>query len=82
MNVPVMLPRPESLSCATWNTVFHIADSPNAKILHKRYAALLEGDVAEGSGSVALPLALNVFDRPRQCVLPVAAGGSEALTRF
>ena len=32
MNVPVMPPRPESLSCATWNTVFHIADSPNAKI--------------------------------------------------
>ena len=53
-----------------------------ARRVHKRYAALLEGDVAEGSGSVALPLALNVFDRPRQCVLPVAAGGSEALTRF
>jgi len=53
-----------------------------ARRVHKRYAALLEGDVAEGSGSVTLPLALNVFDRPRQCVLPVAAGGSEALTRF
>ncbi len=50
--------------------------------VEKRYRALLDGFVKEDAGRVALPLALNVFDRPRQCVLPEAAGGSPSATDY
>lgn len=50
--------------------------------VEKRYRALLDGWVQDNAGRVELPLALNVFDRPRQCVLPVAAGGAPSATDY
>ena len=50
--------------------------------VHKRYRALLDGTVTDDRGQITLPLGLNVFDRPRQCVLPEAAGGSPSVTDF
>ena len=49
----------------------------------KRYEARLEGELSPDfgrAGTVNLPLALNLLDRPRQCVLPESEGGREALT--
>lgn len=48
--------------------------------VEKRYRALLDGAVEKNAGRIELPLGLNVFDRPRQCVLPVEAGGSPSRT--
>ncbi len=50
--------------------------------VHKRYRALLDGTVTDDRGQITLPLGLNVFDRPRQCVLPEAAGGSPSVTDY
>ena len=50
--------------------------------VEKRYRALLDGLVAQDEGRIELPLGLNVFDRPRQCVLPEAAGGSASVTNY
>lgn len=46
----------------------------------KRYTARLEGVPSKRLGRIELPLALNRLDRPRQCVLPVSAGGKPAVT--
>ncbi len=46
----------------------------------KRYTARLCREITPGSTRIALPLALNLLDRPRQCVLPVAEGGKESVT--
>lgn len=48
----------------------------------KRYAARLEGKLSSPRGRIELPLALNLTDRPRQCVLPVGRGGREAATEY
>ncbi len=45
----------------------------------KRYVALLEGEVAQMSGEISLPIAPDYENRPRQ---RVAADGAEAVTRF
>ena len=50
--------------------------------VHKRYRALLDGTVTDDRGQITLSLGLNVFDRPRQCVLPEAAGGSPSVTDY
>lgn len=51
----------------------------------KTYIARLEGVLAgenRQQGSIALPIALHWFDRPRQCVLPVSQGGRAAHTDY
>lgn len=56
-----------------------------ARSAKKRYSARLEGPFPAGlpaSGTVALPLILNSFERPRQCVLPTAQGARPSLTRY
>lgn len=50
--------------------------------VRKRYRALLEGVPGQSRGTVALPLAADAMDLPRHMVLPPAAGGKEAATRF
>lgn len=49
------------------------------RTVRKRYAALLEGEVERDSGTVALPLAPDPADRPRQKVDPK---GRTAVTEF
>ena len=46
-----------------------------------RLEGLLEGEERQ-QGSIALPIALHWFERPKQCVLPVSEGGREALTDY
>ncbi len=46
----------------------------------KRYVARLEREIEGGVRRIELPLALNLLDRPRQCVLPVAQGGKPCAT--
>ena len=51
----------------------------------KRYIARLEGELPSTfarRGTIALPIALNWFDRPKQAILPVAEGAREALTTY
>ena len=48
----------------------------------KRYRARLEGTPKERTGSIALPLAPDPEDRPRQVVIPKASGGKAALTCY
>ncbi len=50
--------------------------------IQKHYVALLDGDVALTSGVIRLPLGINRLDRPRQCVVPLGAGGKVAETQF
>lgn len=53
-----------------------------ARKVAKSYVALLDGALEVASGTVCLPLGVNRLDRPRQCVLPISAGGKEAVTHF
>lgn len=53
-----------------------------ARKVAKSYVALLDGALEIASGTVCLPLGVNRLDRPRQCVLPISAGGKEAVTHF
>ena len=46
----------------------------------KRYVARLEGVPQKTAGTVTLPIAVNLLDRPRQCILSEAAGGKASLT--
>lgn len=48
----------------------------------KRYVARLEGRLAVPRGRIELPLALNLTDRPRQCVLPIGGGGRPSATEY
>ncbi len=50
--------------------------------IQKHYVALLDGDVELKSGVIRLPLGVNRLDRPRQCVVPLSAGGKLAETQF
>ncbi len=50
--------------------------------IQKHYIALLDGDVEVKSGVIRLPLGINRLDRPRQCVVPLSAGGKVAETQF
>lgn len=49
-------------------------------IIKKRYVALLDGIVAEDSGTIDLPLSPNALDRPRQMVNHLH--GKPAVTRY
>ena len=53
----------------------------NRKVV-KHYVALLDGIPELSRGSICLPLGVNRLDRPRQCVLPISAGGKAAETYF
>lgn len=46
----------------------------------KRYVARLEGVPPSRSGTISLPLGVNLLDPPRQCVLPTTAGGKVSIT--
>lgn len=48
----------------------------------KHYVARLEGVLGAEEGDIDLPLGLNAFDRPRQCVLPESEGGKACRTHF
>ncbi len=50
--------------------------------IHKHYVALLDGNVESTNGVIRLPLGVNRLDRPRQCVVPLSAGGKPAETQF
>lgn len=56
-----------------------------AREVEKHYVARLEGrlDPAQWpvNGEIRLPLMLDWFERPKQCVFPVKEGGRDALTR-
>lgn len=56
-----------------------------ARDVEKHYVARLEGrlDPARlaASGEIELPLMLDWFERPKQCVFPLKEGAREALTR-
>lgn len=62
-----------------------IYETKSDRTAQKTYIARLEG-LLEGEecqqGSIALPIALHWFERPKQCVLPVSEGGREALTDY
>ena len=57
------------------------ADRTAQKTYIARLEGLLEGEERQ-QGSIALPIALHWFERPKQCVLPVSEGGREALTDY
>ena len=57
------------------------ADRSAQKTYIARLEGLLEGEERQ-QGSIALPIALHWFERPKQCVLPVSEGGREALTDY
>lgn len=48
--------------------------------VHKRYIALLQGDIPRDEGTISLPLRPDVDDRPRQMVDPLH--GRPALTHY
>ncbi|ANQ83106.1 pseudouridine synthase A [Azoarcus olearius] len=50
------------------------------RVVGKRYVALVHGHVAQDEGEIALPLAADPLNRPRQIV--DAARGRPALTRY
>lgn len=58
----------------------HLQTQFKNRLIKKRYIALLEGIVPEDKGTIALPLCLNPFDRPRQMVHPEY--GKPAITDF
>lgn len=47
----------------------------------KRYVARLAGELTTPIDRVSLPLALNLSDRPRQCVLAESEGGKASVTQ-
>jgi tRNA pseudouridine32 synthase/23S rRNA pseudouridine746 synthase len=51
-----------------------------ARVIYKRYIALLDGLLSSASGTVSLPLRPDLLDRPRQVVDPVM--GKEAITDY
>ena len=57
-------------------------DSFRSRTCFKRYEARLEGEIDRKQGTIELPLALNWYDRPRQCVLPESEGGKHSVTHF
>lgn len=46
----------------------HLQDQFLARTIKKRYAALLEGEIADEEGTIDLPLRPDIEDRPRQLV--------------
>lgn len=56
-----------------------------ARDVVKHYVARLEGELPKdnipASGEIRLPLMLDWFERPKQCVFPQEEGGREALTK-
>lgn len=48
----------------------------------KHYVARLEGVIETREGLIDLPLGLNLFDRPKQCVRTESEGGRACLTRY
>ena len=56
-----------------------------ARDVVKHYVARLEGELPKEripeSGEIRLPLMLDWFERPKQCVFPTKEGGREALTK-
>lgn len=52
------------------------------KKVKKTYVALLDGVATKKEGVISLPIGVNRLDRPRQCVVPEAAGGKSCVTTY
>lgn len=64
----------------TWQAYHHLQQQFLHHHIRKTYLALLEGEVAEETGIIELPLRVDLDDRPRQLVC--YEFGKQAVTRY